>query len=479
MRPKKLWSGRFAQSTDAAVDAFSASLAFDRILYRYDIKGSIAHCRMLGRQRIISARDAKKIIAALHKIEQEIERGRLPLRPEVEDIHMLIESRLIQKIGPVGGALHTARSRNDQVALDVSMYLRDAILDTVCLVDNVQNALIAMAAKNRDVILPGYTHLQHAQPVLLAHHVLAYFEMLQRDRTRLEACYGRANVLPLGAGALAGTPHPIDREYVAGLLGYPAVTANSMDTVSDRDALIEYCSCAAVLMMHLSRFCEELIIWSSAEFQFVEISDAFCTGSSIMPQKKNPDVPELVRGKTGRVYGNLMALLTIMKALPLTYNRDLQEDKEALFDTVVTTGSCLNIFALMLPQIRVNRQAMAAAAQRGFLTATDLADYLVAKGVPFRTAHETVGGIVAYCLKAGKHLGDLSPQELRGFSSALHADALQSLSLLSSINSRRCTGGTSATTVKKALAGARAAVRRGRRFIDQAAMIRTKVAALR
>jgi argininosuccinate lyase len=464
MAGKKPWAGRFSQSTHKAVEEFTVSLHFDHRLYTYDIQGSIAHCRMLARRKIISAGEAKKIIAALQQIGRELDQGKLALRPECEDIHMLIESRLIEKVGPVGGKLHTARSRNDQIALDVSLYLRDAVTGTIGLVDSAQKALLGLAEKHIDVVLPGFTHMQHAQPVLLAHHLMAYFEMLGRDRDRLESCYVRANRMPLGAGALAGTPHPIDREFVAKLLGYPEVTRNSMDTVADRDTQIEYCSCAAIIMMHLSRLCEELIIWMSPEFQFIDIPDAFCTGSSIMPQKKNPDVAELVRGKTGRVYGNLMSLLTLLKSLPLAYNRDLQEDKIPLFDAVETVKSCLNILALMLPQIQVNKDMMRAATQSGFLTATDLADYLVSKKMPFRTAHEVVGKVVASCVKTGTSLWDLKLSELQQFSPVFRADVMNWLTIDASVNSRTCTGGTGTIAVKKALAAARAGLKKRKKF---------------
>ena len=464
MAGKKLWAGRFSQGTHKAVEEFTVSLHFDHKLYIYDIQGSIAHCRMLARQKIIAAKDANTIISALKQIEIELAGGKLKLRPEFEDIHMLIESRLIEKVGPVGGKLHTARSRNDQIALDVSLYLRDAVANTIGLVDCAQKALLGLAEKNTDVVLPGFTHMQHAQPVLFAHHLMAYFEMLGRDRDRLEGCYVRVNRMPLGAGALAGTPHPIDREYVARLLGYPEVTRNSMDTVADRDTQLEYCSCAAIIMMHLSRLCEELIIWMTPEFQFVDIADAFCTGSSIMPQKKNPDVAELVRGKTGRVYGNLMSLLTLLKSLPLAYNRDLQEDKLALFDTVETVQSCLNIMALMLPEIKVNKDKMRAATQSGFLTATDLADYLVSKKVPFRTAHEVVGKVVAHCVKTDKSLWDLKLAELQQFSLVFKSDVIHCLTIDASVNSRTCTGGTGTAAVKKALAAARAGLNKRKKF---------------
>jgi len=455
MGAKKPWSGRFSGKTDTLVEAFTASVSFDHILYPYDIMGSIAHCRMLAKQHIITKKDAGIIIRALREIDKEIQRGEVALSPECEDIHMLIESRLIEKTGPVGGKLHTARSRNDQVALDVSLYLRDTIHNAVHLLGGLQEALLTMAEKHIDVFLPGFTHLQHAQPVLLSHHLMAYFEMFSRDRERLESCYSRADRMPLGSGALAGTPHPIDRQYVAELLGYPAVTNNSMDAVSDRDTLIEFCSCSAMLMMHLSRFCEELIMWSSPEFQFIEISDAFCTGSSIMPQKKNPDVPELIRGKTGRVYGNLTALLTLMKSLPLAYNRDLQEDKEALFDTADTVQQCLAVFSRMLGEITVNREKMARAAGAGFLTATDLADYLVGKRIPFRQAHEIVGRIVSLCEREQKQLQDLALDDLRGFSDAFEDDALACLDISSSIDTRTCAGATGTRAVQRALRKAR------------------------
>ena len=455
MKKKKLWGGRFEKATHSLVEEFTESISFDNILYKYDIMGSIAHCRMLAKQKIIANKDSKAIIRALKEIEKEIESGKLILDPKFEDIHMLIESRLIKKIGPVGGKLHTARSRNDQVALDINLYLRDGIKDVVSLLGELRLELVKLAEKNLDVIMPGFTHLQHAQPVLFAHHLMAYNEMFKRDAERMESCYGRVNRMPLGAGALAGTPYPVDRGYVAELLGYPCVTENSMDTVADRDSLIEFCSASSILMMHLSRFCEELILWSSPEFQFVEISDAFCTGSSIMPQKKNPDIPELVRGKTGRVYGNLMSLLTLMKSLPMAYNRDLQEDKQPLFDTADTVRKCLRVFSAMLPEIKVNRAAMLTAAENGFLTATDLADYLVKKGMPFRNAHEVVGSIVATCVRKEKTLDSLTIAEFKSFSPEIEKDVLSCLSLSASVNSRKSKGATGVSPVKKAIAKAK------------------------
>jgi argininosuccinate lyase len=468
MGTKKPWGGRFHKETDTTVELFTSSLSFDRRLYKHDIAGSIAHCRMLAKQKIITVKDSRIIVRGLKEIEQEIERGDLAFAAEFEDIHMLIESRLIEKVGSVGGKLHTARSRNDQVALDMSLFLRDVIVSVVHLIDRVQHALLSLADKHRDVLMPGFTHLQHAQPVLFSHHMMAYFEMFKRDRQRMEDCFARTNRMPLGAGAMAGTPHPVDREYVAQLLGYPAVTANSMDSVSDRDTFIEFCSNAAIIMMHLSRFCEELIVWSSAEFQFVEISDSFCTGSSIMPQKKNPDVAELIRGKTGRTYGNLVSLLTIMKSLPLAYNRDLQEDKEALFDTVDTLEQSLGIFSLLLPELKINARKMYQAAQEGFLTATDLADYLVEKGVPFRTAHEVVGSIVAFCIREKKDLTELSLDDLRRFSPVFDNKALQCVTLEASINSRKSTGGTGGQQVKKAIRKARGELKKGKLFFEKA-----------
>jgi len=451
MANKKLWAGRFQEKTDALVEKFTSSIEYDRILYRYDIMGSIAHCRMLKKQRILPAREADLIISGLQQIEKEIEQGKVRFSASLEDIHMHIETLLTKKIGPAGGKLHTARSRNDQVALDVSLYLRDALLDSIGLLDRLQEVLLLMAEEHISVIMPGFTHLQHAQPILFSHHLMAYYEMFRRDRERMESCCRRVNRMPLGAAALAGTPYPIDREYVAQLLGYPEVTENSIDSVSDRDTLIEFCSAAAITMMHLSRFCEELVIWSTPEFQFVEIPDAFCTGSSIMPQKKNPDVAELIRGKTGRVYGSLMCLLTLLKGLPLSYNRDLQEDKEALFDCVETLRSCLAIFTAMLPKLKVLEHNMSGAAQQGYTTATDLADYLTAKGIPFRSAHETVGRIVAHGIRQGKALHDMKLKELQRFSPAITADALAYLTTEHSVNSRLARGGTARQTVKKAI----------------------------
>ena len=416
MSKDKLWGGRFTQPTDKFVEEFTASIQFDKRLYHQDIRGSIAHARMLGKQGIIPMADVDEIVHGLQEILRQIEAGQFDFSVSLEDIHMNIEARLSRKIGEAGKRLHTGRSRNDQVALDIRLYLRDELVEISAYIDLLIDSLIYQAEENLGVIMPGYTHLQTAQPILFSHHMLAYVEMLRRDKGRMEDCLKRANVMPLGAGALAGTTFPIDREYVAELLDFPEVTRNSLDSVSDRDFALEFLSSAAILMMHLSRFSEELILWSTSEFHFIDLSDSFCTGSSIMPQKKNPDVPELVRGKTGRVYGNLMALLTVMKSLPLAYNKDMQEDKEPLFDTIDTVKGSLKIFADMIREMRVNVPAVREAAARGFSTATDVADYLVRKGMPFRDAHEVVGKAVRYCVENGKDLPGLTMAEWQVFS---------------------------------------------------------------
>ncbi len=452
---KKPWAGRFTQPTDQFVEAFTASIDFDQRLYRYDIQGSIAHARMLARQGIIGDGEAQAIVDGLEAILADIEGGDFEFSVSLEDIHMNIEARLIERIGPVGGKLHTARSRNDQVALDIRLYLRDELNRIREYLDRLQEALLDQAESNLGVIMPGYTHLQTAQPVLFSHHLLAYYEMLRRDAGRFADLFKRLNVLPLGAGALAGTTFPIDREFVAEQLGFAGVTRNSLDSVSDRDFALEFCAAAAILMMHLSRFSEELILWSSADFDFITLSDAFCTGSSIMPQKKNPDVPELVRGKTGRVYGNLMGLLTVMKALPLAYNKDMQEDKEPLFDTLDTVTGCLKVFADMVAQLSVKADSMRQAAARGFSTATDVADYVVRKGVPFRDAHEIVGKTVRYCIEQGKDIPELSLAEFRRFSEHIDQDIYDYVTLEASINARRATGGTAREAVEREIALAR------------------------
>jgi argininosuccinate lyase len=452
----KPWAGRFTQPTDKFVEEFTASIAFDQRMYRYDIQGSMAHARMLAKQKIIAAEDAEQIIGGLEAILCDIEAGRFEFKVSLEDIHMNIEARLIERIGPVGGKLHTARSRNDQVALDVRLYLRDELKEILGYLDALQESLLNQAETNLAVIMPGYTHLQTAQPILFAHHMLAYYEMARRDAGRLQDVLGRLNFLPLGAGALAGTTFPIDREFVAEQLGFAGVTRNSLDSVSDRDFAIEFCAAASILMMHLSRLSEELILWSSADFDFIELTDAFCTGSSIMPQKKNPDVPELVRGKTGRVYGNLICLLTLMKSLPLAYNKDMQEDKEPLFDTIDTVKGSLKIFADMIAEMKVKAENMRIAAARGFSTATDVADYVVRKGIPFRNAHEIVGKTVRYCIESGKDIPELSLEEFRQFSEAIEEDIYDFVTLEASVNARRATGGTAREAVEREIARARA-----------------------
>jgi len=445
----KLWGGRFTQPTDKFVEEFTASIEFDQRLYRYDIAGSKAHAEMLGRQGIISIDEAQQIIAGLDGILADIEAGKIEFSVALEDIHMNVEARLIERIGAVGGKLHTGRSRNDQVAVDIRLYLRDEIDTILNYFNTLEAALLQQAENNLDVIMPGYTHLQTAQPVLYSHHMLAYREMIARDSSRLQDLRKRFNVLPLGAGALAGTTFPIDREWVAAKLGFDGVTRNSLDSVSDRDFAIEFCSFASILMMHLSRLSEELILWSSADFAFIELSDAFCTGSSIMPQKKNPDVPELVRGKTGRVYGNLVSLLTLMKSLPLAYNKDMQEDKEPLFDTIDTVKGSLKIFAAMIAEMKVRADNMRIAAARGFSTATDVADYCVRKGLPFRQAHEVVGKTVRYCVETGKDIPELSLDEFRQFSELIDADIYDFVTLEASVNARAATGGTAREAVQR------------------------------
>jgi len=456
MSQDKPWAGRFTQPTDKFVEEFTASIDFDQRMYRYDIQGSIAHARMLAKQGIISHDEAQTIMRGLESILADIEAGNFEFSVALEDIHMNIEARLIERIGAVGGKLHTARSRNDQVALDVRLYLRDEVKAVLGWLDALQESLLGQAEQNLNVIMPGYTHLQTAQPVLFAHHMLAYYEMFKRDAGRMADVLGRLNYLPLGAGALAGTTFPIDREFVAEQLGFAGVTRNSLDSVSDRDFALEFCAASSILMMHLSRLSEELILWSSADFAFIELTDAFCTGSSIMPQKKNPDVPELVRGKTGRVYGNLMALLTLMKSLPLAYNKDMQEDKEPLFDTIDTVKGSLKIFADMIRDMRVRAENMRVAAARGFSTATDVADYVVRKGLPFRQAHEVVGKTVRYCIETGKDIPELSLEEFRRFSPLIEADIYEFVTLEASVNARRATGGTAREAVEREIARARA-----------------------
>jgi argininosuccinate lyase len=448
---QKLWAGRFSENTDPLVDLFTNSIPFDYRLLPYDLTGTLAHLKMLAHQGIVPNREAKKIRAGLLEIQKEWESGKLTFPLEDEDVHMFVEKRLAKKIGTIAGKLHTARSRNDQVALDLRLYLRARIQDLKLELRSLQKTLLERAKQEGRLVLPGYTHLQRAQPVILGHHLLAYLEMFCRDQQRLNEVLGRINVLPLGSAALAGTSFPIDRALVAEELGFDRISTNSMDAVSDRDFVIEFLSAGSILMMHYSRMAEELILWSSSEFDFVEISDAFCTGSSMMPQKKNPDVPELIRGKTGRVYGHLMGFLTTMKALPLTYNKDLQEDKEPTFDSVETLLNCTRLLNGLWSNIRFKADSMEKAAGQGYLLATDLADYLVKKGLDFRTAHHVVGTIVAYALKKNLRLKDIPLSTLKTFHPVFKADVETVLNLESATAQRTSPGGTAPQQVKKAL----------------------------
>jgi len=461
MSDKKLWSGRFNEPTDAFVEAFTASVEFDQRLYRYDIQGSIAHATMLARQGILSNAECKAIVQGLVQIGERISAGGFDWSVALEDVHMNVESALTEAIGDAGKKLHTGRSRNDQVATDIRLWLRDEIELIRAGVLRVQQALLVTADQEAETILPGFTHLQTAQPITFGHHMMAWFEMLDRDRERLADCNRRVNVMPLGAAALAGTTYPIDRHYTAELLGFDRPAENSLDAVSDRDFAIEFSAAAALIMMHLSRMSEELIIWSSAQFGFIELSDSFCTGSSIMPQKKNPDVPELIRGKSGRVFGHLFSLLTLMKGQPLAYNKDNQEDKEPLFDTADNLKGSLKIFAAMIPAISCRKQAMREAAMKGYATATDLADYLVRKGMPFRDAHEVVGKAVALGVKKDCDLAELSLRELQGFAPQIEDDVFQVLTLEGSVAARDHIGGTAPAQV-------RAAIQRARERIEDA-----------
>ncbi|MBI2831125.1 MAG: argininosuccinate lyase [Chloroflexi bacterium] len=446
--------GRFQKDADKLVAQYTASVPYDARLYRQDIAGSIAHARMLARQGIVTAKEAKEIVAGLESIRQEIELGKFRFKPELEDIHMNIEARLMELAGDAGGKLHTARSRNDQVALDMRLYVKDTIAETVAGIKELQKEIIGLAEANKTAVMPGYTHLQQAQPVLFAHHLLAYFEMLQRDTGRFADCLRRTDVMPLGSGAVAGVAYNIDRESVARELGFSEVSRNSMDAVSDRDFVVEYQAAASLCMMHLSRLAEELVLWSTAEFGFIEIDEAYATGSSIMPQKKNPDVAELARGKTGRVYGNLMAMLTTLKGLPLSYNRDLQEDKEGLFDTVDTLLSTLEVFTGMVKTLRIKPENMKKALAQDYILATDMADYLVKKGEAFRSAHGIVARLVSHAIEKGKFLKELSIAEYKGFS-PMFGDDVYSITVESSLAARNVTGGTAPGQVKKALADAK------------------------
>lgn len=452
---KKLWGGRFSKSTDEMINEFQASIAFDKRMYHEDIAGSIAHAAMLAQCGIISAEDKDAIVGGLKDILAAIEKGEFAFDVALEDIHMNIEKRLTDAIGEAGGRLHTARSRNDQVALDTHMYVRREIVNIAKLVLDMQQALVETAEKYSDVIMPGYTHLQRAQPVLFSHHMMAYFSMLSRDFARLKGAYERADIMPLGAGALAGTTFPIDREYVAAQLNFDAVYTNSLDAVSDRDYILEFLSAASILMMHLSRLSEETILWCSREFSFIELDDAHCTGSSMMPQKKNPDVSELVRGKTGRVIGHLMAMLTTTKGLPLAYNKDLQEDKEGLFDTIDTVKFSLAVYAQLLRGMKVKKDVMFKAVSEDFSNATDLADYLVKKGLPFRQAHEVSGKAVHYCIANKKWLKDLTAAEFQDLSPLFDSDILEAITPETCVKNRNSLGGTSYQQVEKQLAAAK------------------------
>lgn len=447
----KPWGGRFLKQTDKEMEAFTSSIHFDKRLFRYDIQGSIAHARMLAKQGIISSDEGKILVAALEKIRADLEDGRFEFRPGDEDIHMAIEKALIDRVGDMGGKLHAGRSRNDQVTLDVRLYLREENRQIIALLGLLKHTLLKLAQKEIKTIMPGYTHLQKAQPVLLAHYLMAFWEMFERDEARLRDSQKRIAVMPLGAAAIAGTGLPIDREYTAKLLQFPAISQNSMDAVSDRDFIIEFIGGTALVMMHMSRFAEDLVLWSTEEFNFVTIDDAFTTGSSIMPQKKNPDAAELIRGKTARVYGNLMALLTLMKGLPMTYNRDLQEDKEPLFDTVDTVKASLQIFTAMIRHLNFNRKKMRHDATGGFSIATEVAEYLVKKGVPFRSAHGIVGKLVAYCIKERKNIELLTLAEFKSFHVKFERDLYKFLSVDSAVKVRNITGGTAGDSVRKRL----------------------------
>ncbi|MGI6129599.1 MAG: argininosuccinate lyase [bacterium] len=448
----KLWGGRFREQTAKEVEEFNSSLQFDYRLWEQDIAGSLAHVNMLAQVGILSSEEAQTISSGLSQIRDEISQGKVDFSPEHEDIHMYIERRLIEKVGPVGGKVHTARSRNDQVALDTHLYVRQQVDKVLGLITALEKELVKKAEAHLDVIMPGYTHLQHAQPVLLAHHLLAYVHMLERDRQRFIGCRKHADIMPLGAGALAGTSFSIDRQQVANELGFATVYANSLDAVSDRDYILEFLSAASICLMHLSRLAEELILWSSQEFGFIELDDSYSTGSSMMPQKKNPDVPELVRGKAGRVAGHLMALLMTMKGLPLAYNKDLQEDKEALFDTVDTLTACLSIFSGLIATTRINRARMRQAAYDDFSTATDIADYLAKQGLAFRQAHAVVGKLVQYCLDRGKKLEDLTLEELQLASPLFTPDVLSVLTPEAAVAARTSYGGTAPDQVRIQLA---------------------------
>lgn len=447
----KLWGGRFTKQTNHLVEEYTASIHFDKALAEEDIQGSLAHVSMLGKCGIVPAEDVEIIKKGLNKVLDKIRAGEIQFSVSDEDIHMNIEKHLIEEIGAVGGKLHTGRSRNDQVATDMHLYLRKRVVELTGLLHGLQESLITQAKSNMDTIIPGYTHLQRAQPILFPHHLMAYVSMFERDIDRLKDSYKRINVLPLGAGALAGTTFPIDRHYVAEQLGFDGVYENSLDAVSDRDFIVEFLAGASLIMTHLSRLCEELVLWSSTEFSFIELDDAFCTGSSIMPQKKNPDVAELVRGKTGRIYGNLIGLLTVLKSLPLAYNKDMQEDKEGMFDTVATLEGALQLFAPMIATMKVNTGRMREAVNKDFSNATDIADFLVGKGLPFRQAHEVIGKTVLYCIQEGKYLLDLTLEEFQNFSPLFDDSIYAVLQPEAVVNARNVYGGTATVQVAAAI----------------------------
>ncbi|MGN0353313.1 MAG: argininosuccinate lyase [Roseburia sp.] len=448
----QLWGGRFTKETDQLVYNFNASITFDQKFYKQDIEGSKAHVRMLGKQGILTEEEMQQIVACLDEIQKDVEDGKLEITNEYEDIHSFVEANLIDRLGDTGKKLHTGRSRNDQVALDMRLYTRQEVLHTDALLKELLETILKIMEENTETIMPGFTHLQKAQPITLAHHMGAYFEMFKRDRQRLHDIYERMNYCPLGSGALAGTTYPLDREYTAELLGFYGPTLNSMDGVSDRDYLIEYLSACATIMMHLSRFSEEVIIWNSNEYQFVEIDDAYSTGSSIMPQKKNPDIAELVRGKTGRVYGALMSLLTTMKGIPLAYNKDMQEDKELSFDAMDTVKGCISLFNGMLATMKFNKDVMRKSANHGFTNATDAADYLVNHGVPFRDAHGMVGQIVLYCIEKGIAIDDMSLEELQKISPVFQEDIYEAISMETCVNKRLTIGAPGKEAMEKVIA---------------------------
>jgi len=447
----KMWEGRFSKALDQQADDFNSSIHFDCRMFRQDIKGSMAHAAMLAAQGIIPASDVDIIVAELEKILADLESGALAMDMTAEDIHMFVEAELTKRIGDVGKKLHTARSRNDQVALDIRLYLKKETAAIDALLQQLLDALEKLAKEHTETVMPGYTHLQRAQPVTLAYHLLAYYQMFARDKERFADCLGRIDRLPLGSGALAGTTYNTDRDFLAKELGFSAVLSNGMDAVADRDFAIEFLNCCAITMMHLSRFCEELILWSSVEFGFIEMDDSYSTGSSIMPQKKNPDMAELIRGKSGRVYGDLISLLTICKGLPMAYNKDLQEDKEPVFDAADTIKACLGIFTEMLLTISVKKENMAHAAKFGYMNATDAADYLVSKGIPFRDCHEIIGKMVLYCITKGIAIDDLTMDEFKSFSEKFEEDIYNCISIKSCIEAKRSKGSTSFASVGEQL----------------------------